>query len=117
MFKGVPAKPAAYSYGLLSVNDGLLWGIVACYFGLLWLLYGLLWGIVAYYFRLLGVPGRSLTFFLVAFRLTLRAEPPALSGCHLRGSCRTDPVRAAWRSGLLFASAQRSKLFCYLRLP
>ena len=25
----------AYNYGLLSVNYGLLWSIVACYFGLL----------------------------------------------------------------------------------
>ena len=31
----VPGKPVAHSYGLLSVNYGLLYGIVACYFGLL----------------------------------------------------------------------------------
>ena len=34
-------KPVASNYGLLSVNGGLLWGLVACYFGLL------------------GVPGRE----------------------------------------------------------
>ena len=33
--KHLPGKPGAYNYGLLSVNSGLLWGIVACYFGLL----------------------------------------------------------------------------------
>ena len=36
----IPGKPVAQNCGLLSVNNGLLWGIVA------------------YYFRLLGVPGR-----------------------------------------------------------
>ena len=39
----------AYNYGLLSVNYGLLWGLVACDFGLL------------------GVPGKEIlrtTFFL-----------------------------------------------------
>ena len=38
---GVPGKPVAYYSGLHSVNYGLLWSIVACYFGLL------------------GVPGKS----------------------------------------------------------
>ena len=28
-------KPVAYNFGLLSVNCGLLWGIVAYYLGLL----------------------------------------------------------------------------------
>ena len=31
----LPGKPVACNYGLLSVDYGLLWGIVACYFGLL----------------------------------------------------------------------------------
>ena len=30
-----PGKPVAHNYGQLSVNNGLLRGIVACYFGLL----------------------------------------------------------------------------------
>ena len=38
---GVPGKPVAYYYGLLSVN------------------YGLLWSIVVFYLGLLGVPGMS----------------------------------------------------------
>ena len=39
----LPGKPVAHNYGgLLSVNNGLLWGIVA------------------YYFGPLGVPGRAL---------------------------------------------------------
>ena len=33
--KHLPGEPVACSYGLLSVNYGLLWGIVACCFGLL----------------------------------------------------------------------------------
>ena len=33
--KHVPGKPVAYNDGLLSMNYGLFWGIVACYFGLL----------------------------------------------------------------------------------
>ena len=33
--KIIPGKPVAYNYGLLSTNNGLLWGIVANYFGLL----------------------------------------------------------------------------------
>ena len=37
----LPGKPVAYNYGLLSINYGLLYGIVACYF------------------KLLGVPGMS----------------------------------------------------------
>ena len=32
---GLPGKPVAYNYGLLSVNYGLLWSIVTCYLGLL----------------------------------------------------------------------------------
>ena len=54
----------AYNYGLLSVNYGLpsvnyglLWGVVAYNYGLLSVNYGLLWGIVASYFGLLRVPG------------------------------------------------------------
>ena len=35
----LPGEPVASNYGLLSMNSGLLWGIVA------------------YYFRLLGFPG------------------------------------------------------------
>ena len=31
----LPGKPVAYNYGLLSINYGLLWGIVASFFGLL----------------------------------------------------------------------------------
>ena len=31
----VPGKPVAYNNGLLSINYGLLWGIVACNFRLL----------------------------------------------------------------------------------
>ena len=31
----VPGKPVACNNGLLSINYGLLLGIVACYFGLL----------------------------------------------------------------------------------
>ena len=31
----IPGKPVACNHGLLSVNYGLLWGIVASYFGLL----------------------------------------------------------------------------------
>ena len=31
----LPGKPVAYNSGLLSVNSGLLWSIVAYYFGLL----------------------------------------------------------------------------------
>ena len=31
--KALPGKPVAYNYGLLSVNYGLLRGIVAHYFG------------------------------------------------------------------------------------
>ena len=29
----LPGKPAACNFGLLSMNYGLLWGRVACYFG------------------------------------------------------------------------------------
>ena len=39
VFKWQPGKPVACNNGLLSINYGLLYGIVACYF------------------RLLGVPG------------------------------------------------------------
>ena len=31
----IPGKPVAYNYGLLSVDYGLLWGIVAYHFELL----------------------------------------------------------------------------------
>ena len=31
----LPGKPVACNYGLLSINHGLLWGMVANYFGLL----------------------------------------------------------------------------------
>ena len=31
----LPGKPVAYNNGLLSINHGLLWSIVACFFGLL----------------------------------------------------------------------------------
>ena len=31
----LPGKPVAYNYELLSVNYGLLWGIVACFLGYL----------------------------------------------------------------------------------
>ena len=58
----------AYNYGLLSVNYGLLYGIVTAYYhdyGLLWLIYGLLYGIVACDFRLLGVPGTIIAIVLV----------------------------------------------------
>ena len=34
-FNYVPGKPVAYNSGLLSMDYGLLWGIVASYFGLL----------------------------------------------------------------------------------
>ena len=33
--KPFPGKPVAYNYGLLCLNNGLLWSIVACDFGLL----------------------------------------------------------------------------------
>ena len=42
VYRTLPGKPAAYNNGLLSIN------------------YGLLWGIVAYCFRLLGFPGTSI---------------------------------------------------------
>ena len=29
----IPVQPVAHNYGLLSVNNELLWGIVAYYFG------------------------------------------------------------------------------------
>ena len=50
-----PGKPAAYSYRLLSINCGLLWGVVACHFGLLSINCGLLWGVVACHFGLLSI--------------------------------------------------------------
>ena len=31
----LPGKPVVCNYGLLSINSGLLWSIVACCFGLL----------------------------------------------------------------------------------
>ena len=34
-FWSLPGKPVAYNNELLSVNYGLLYGIVACFFGLL----------------------------------------------------------------------------------
>ena len=33
--KELPGKPVAYNYELLSINNGLLWSIVASFFGLL----------------------------------------------------------------------------------
>ena len=50
----VPGKPVAYHNGLLSINYGLVWGIVACCFGLL------------------GVPGTHLLLML-GFKANLLA--------------------------------------------
>ena len=96
MFHKVPpGKPVACNYGLLSLNNGLLWGIVAVYFGLLGCGLvspnnGLLWGIVACCFGLLGFPAIFKQPRRCKTPHSQRSQVPRV--LHSQRTCRCDPA-------------------------
>ena len=118
----VPGKPVGFHNGLLSINYGLLWGIVAYCLGLLGFLFGFCKGCLTT--KAVQTP-RGTTLLKVQVGCCWGPE----HGCRLRGS--TKPLPFWWQSlsyhhpkggahrlgSLRCLGAHRSKLACVIPVP